>query len=308
MRNQTQYLLMKNERLKTELILFSAPLLWGLGFVAGKTVLSEVSPGWLNFFRFGIALIVLLPFVAGSMRGLRREISDPDRIAAMRRQTLLHGLLLGVLLFINITFQILGLQYISAGKNAFLTSSYVMLTPFVVWILRRVMPSGRDFLCALIALIGIGLLSLQGDFSIGKGELLTLVSPVCGAFGFVLTDLLAKNDDTYLLTWVEMLTGMILAAVTSPMMGVFPRAVSAGGVLSLLYMGVAYTGIAFICQNYGLTHAEPTHASIVLALEAVFGWLFGVLILHETITARNLLGSSLMFLAIVISVRGRRKV
>ncbi|MBQ2626679.1 MAG: EamA family transporter [Eubacterium sp.] len=51
------------EMIKTELILLCAPVLWGLGFSAAKSALSEVSPGWMNVFRAGIAVLVLLPFV-----------------------------------------------------------------------------------------------------------------------------------------------------------------------------------------------------------------------------------------------------
>ena len=54
--------------------------------------------------------------------------------------------------------------------------------------------------------------------------------------------------------------------------------------MAIVYMGAAFSGIAFVCLNYGMPHAKPTHASVVFSLEAVFGWMFGVIFLREAVT------------------------
>ncbi|MBQ2626678.1 MAG: DMT family transporter, partial [Eubacterium sp.] len=185
-----------------------------------------------------------------------------------------------MLLFVNFTAQIIGLQYTSAGENAFLCSTYVVMTPFIVWIAKRVRPTGKEFLCAGIAIAGIALISLQGNMHFGIGQLITLGCPAAAAVIFVVTGHVAKEDNIYLLTWIQMLTVTVLSLLTASWFGAAPSHVSAGGIGAVLYMGVCYTGLAFICQNYGLAHASPEHTSIMLSLESVLGWMFGIILLH----------------------------
>ena len=283
---------MNRDRIKTELILFLTPFIWGFGFVAGKSVLSEAGPGWLNFFRAGIAALFLLPFM------LRRK----DR---WDRKTIRNGLVIGVIMFVNFSSQIIGLQYTSAGQNAFLCSTYVVMTPFVAWAMKHIRPYVFDFISAGIAITGIALLSLAGEKSaFDPRGFIALGCPATAALGFVYTDQYAKEDDTYLLTWLQITGAAVLCGLTAPVFNRFPDDISISGVFSLLYMGVCYSGVAFLCQNYGLAHASPEHTSVVLTLESVLGWVFGVLLLHEPVTINGVIGGLLVFAAIMISVRG----
>ncbi|MBR0398846.1 MAG: DMT family transporter [Eubacterium sp.] len=282
---------MSKDIIKTELILFLTPFIWGFGFVAGKSVLSEVGPGWLNFFRSGIAALFLLPFM------LRRN-------ERWDRKTVRHGLVIGVIMFVNFSSQIIGLQYTSAGQNAFLCTTYVVMTPFVAWAMKRVRPSAFDFICAVIAIAGIAVLSLAADqSSFDPRGLIALGCPATAALGFVYTDQYAKNDDTYLLTWLQIAGAAVLCGLTAPAFGAYPSAISMRGVFSLLYMGICFSGVAFLCQNYGLAHASSEHTSVVLSLESVLGWVFGVLLLHEPVTINGVIGGALVFAAIMISVK-----
>ena len=68
------------------------------------------------------------------------------------------------------------------------------------------------------------------------------------------------------------------------------------GFAGLLSMGVAYS-----LQIVGQKNLEPTTASLIMSLESVFAALGGWLILHNTMTPRELCGCGLVFAGVIIS-------
>ena len=71
--------------------------------------------------------------------------------------------------------------------------------------------------------------------------------------------------------------------------------------IPILYGGVMSVGIAYTLQVVAQKVAPPTHAAIILSLEAVFAALAGWLILGEVLTARGLFGCGLMLTGMVLS-------
>ena len=63
----------------------------------------------------------------------------------------------------------MGLQYTTAGKNAFLTSVYVVLVPFLYWVFYRKRPTAYNLAAAVLCLLGVGFLSLGEGFTMGLG-------------------------------------------------------------------------------------------------------------------------------------------
>ena len=71
-----------------------------------------------------------------------------------------------------------------------------------------------------------------------------------------------------------------------------------GGVV---YLGLIATALCLYMQGFGLKYAEPAIGGMLLSLESVFGVIFSVLIYHERVTARMLLGCAVIFAAILLS-------
>ena len=86
-------------------------------------------------------------------------------------------MILGAFLCLSYQFQTYGLKHTTASKNAFITTLYVIIVPFLYWIVSKKRPTGRNIAAAFLAVIDLALLSLQGDLSINYGDFLTLV---CG--------------------------------------------------------------------------------------------------------------------------------
>ena len=116
---------------------------WGMGFIFVKTAVELVPPLYLMGLRFLIAGVILGTFFAG-------------RVIRAGKSVMRHGLIIGLALFLAMAFQTYGCKYTTAGKNAFLTTIYVILVPFLHLLFNKVRPRMRYILAAVIGFWGIG--------------------------------------------------------------------------------------------------------------------------------------------------------
>lgn len=225
----------------------------------------------------------------------------------INRKNLLHGLLTGFFLFAAYLTQTIGCKYTTAGKNAFLTTIYVILIPLISWILYKKRPAWYVFLAAVLSLTGIGLLALGTCDTRGmnKGDVLTLI---CGLFYALHIIWTAKynlcGEDPLLLTLLQFLFCAVYGWILAPVMdGCLDFNVILNGrvITSLLYLGLFSTMLCFSLQNIGLKYVQSSLASLFLSFESVFGVLFSVLFLHEHLTLRMLVGCILIFSAVLLA-------
>ena len=276
-------------RWKTELMLFLAPLIWGASFAVTKGSLGSIGPNWLIAYRFLFAAVFI-------------TLLERKKIVSVNRITLFHGFLAGLFLYLVQLTQTVGMLYTTAGRSAFLTATYVVMTPFVVWIVYRQRPLKRQFAGGVLSLIGVGLISLNHEgIGMGRGEILTLLAGLICAVSYVQMEVATEKCEVGLLCWLQMMVCAVLSTATA---AVTEKPVLMDGIAgwaAVLFLGIVASGAANIFQNAGLKYASASHASLVFALEAVFGVVFGVLLLGEPLEARMLAGSVIVFAAIVIS-------
>ena len=140
--------------------------IWGFAFVVVKDTVDTVPPVYMMAFRFTIATIGLaLIFV--------------KKIKKINPSILLHGGIIGLCLFLAYLLQTIGIQYTTAGKNAFLTTVYVIFVPLILWLFTRKFPGIRIIIASILALVGVALLTLQDSLIMNKGDVMTLF---CGIF------------------------------------------------------------------------------------------------------------------------------
>lgn len=166
--------------LYADLSLLAVAVIWGGGFCGGEGFSVRFSPMAVVALRFcGAALLSALLF----FRILRKSDGRVIR----------HGLLLGVIQFAAQGIQLLGLKYTTPGKQAFLIAGYVVLVPFLLWIIMRKRPAVSSFAAGVVALTGIALLSLNERLTMGAGEILTLISTGAFALQLILIVCLPKR-------------------------------------------------------------------------------------------------------------------
>ena len=284
--------------------LLLASIIWGGAYVAVMSSLDMIPPLYVMAIRFTIALIGL-SFVFFK------------RLKKITKGDLIAGIVLGVLMFISYIFQTYGLKYTTASKNAFLTTSYVVMVPFLNWMISRKKPDSYGIFAAFLAIVGIGFLSLQGDMSINPGDLLTLMCGVFFALHLIYIDRFTVKSDPIILTVLQIGVSGILSWICAPLVDGALPSIQGGQamselVMSLLYLGIASTMVGFLLQNIGQKYTEPSTAALLLSMESVFGVLFSVLMLGEVLSVRMAYGCILIFVAIIISetkiefLQGRR--
>ena len=270
--------------------LLLAAVIWGFAFVVVKNSLDLIPPIYMLAFRFTIAAaaltLIMLP-----------------RLRRVTRRNWMSGAVLGAFLFMAYAIQTIGCQYTSAGKNAFLTTIYVIIVPFLHWLINRKRPSGYAVSAALIAIMGIGLLSLQGgDAGVNTGDFLTILCGFFYAIHIVYIDRYTEKQDPVILTVMQMIFAALFSWIFAPLYdGGFPTAAFHPEVISgMLYLGLLSTMLGFLLQNWGQKYTAPGTASLLLSFESVFGVLFSAILLHEPMTIRMLIGCILMFIAVLL--------
>ncbi|MEG1255708.1 DMT family transporter [Clostridium sp.] len=276
----------KKNSLYADLALLLVAILWGAGFIAVKDSLDFITPFYQMAIRFSLSTIIMY-------------IIFHKRVNKMTKVQLKNGFIIGIFLFLGFAFQTVGIKYTTAGKSAFLTAIYVVLVPFLQWILLKKKPDNYSIIGALICLIGISMLTLQDGLSISYGDGLTLLC----AFGFagqILTiSKFVKNDDPIILTVIQLGSAAILSAAVALFIEPFPTSMNLQGITSILYLAIFSTTLAFLIQNVAQKYTTSTRTAIILSLEALFGALFSVVFLNEVFTLAMLLGCILIFSAII---------
>lgn len=305
---------MKQNSLWGRLALLAAAMIWGSSFFILKDALSDMPVFLLLAVRFtaGFGLLALI---------FRR------RLMSMKKDALVHGVICGVLLFTAYAFQTFGLRETTPGKNAFLTTVYCVLVPFMeaayAWgrgkrISRLSMKPGADgptavlvvgdarptrwnWLAAVMCLIGIGLVSLNESLTINRGDVLTLICGIFYALQVLAVGYYTRQEDAVALTTVQFGAAAVCNALLSLCTETMPASIPSGAILELAYLAVFPTTVAMLLQSVGQSVTPAAPAAILLSLESVFGVLFSVLFAGELVTLRLLCGFTLIFLAVLAS-------
>ncbi len=283
-----------NKKILASLGLVLTASIWGFAFVIVKDSLDYIGPMWMMAFRFTIAAVAL-------------SLVYCKRLSLLNKNYWIHGAVTGAMLFLAYATQTIGCNYTTAGKNAFLTTVYVILVPLISWPLYRRRPRVTVFVAAFMALAGIGMLALRkegGSLSINIGDLLTLICGVFYALHIIFTAIFNRKDDPILLTVLQFIFAAGFSWIIAPFSdGAIPlmQLHNSRVVISMLYLGIFSTLIAFVLQNVSLKYLESSLASLFMSLESVFGVLFSTVFLHESMTPVMIVGCVLIFAAITIA-------
>ena len=153
----------------------------------------------------------------------------------------------------------------------------------------------------MIAIVGMYLLCAEGEFKLGAGDSMVMLSAFLFALHIITVDKVALSVDCVRLSCVQFFVSAVLAGLC---MLVFetPTVESVWNAkYSILYAGVMSTGVAYTMQIIGQSTVEPTVASLLMSLESVFAALTGWLILRDIMTGYEIVGCLLIFIAVIIA-------
>lgn len=292
------------------IVLLTAGLIWGAGFLINKMVLDA---GWneaqLLFVRFFTAFIVMaFLYHRRLIKYFKQQKQYRQENTKYDLSLLKQGLFLGVLLFGGFYFQTLGLVFTTPSKNALITAGYIILMPGVVFLMERRLVPRKTILAGVIILIGIIVLSV--DFNdlgaINKGDALTFVSTIFYAFHIYFLGKSTKKVDLFVLTIFQFLMFSILSFIAMMISGGFPSVdfSSFNGMYILILavvIGVLGSFIGFLFQSIGQKHTNEAEAAILISSESLFGPMFGIFIYGDLVTVNLIIGMIIIVSGIILS-------
>ena len=290
---------MKNKSLRGSMLLVLGSVIWGAAFVAQRVGMDHLGPYAFNGIRMLMAWLVMVPVSALLERKNRK---DPAYKAPDVKEQRTAGLLCGVLLFAASSLQQMGLVTTAAGKAGFITALYVVLVPVAAWLLFRKNPGRVIWLGVALSVAALWLLCMPAEgLVLQGGDLLLLGCAVCFTFQILCVDRYAPRVDGARLARDEFLVTGVLSTLAALLSETITADGIRGALVPLLYAGVMSGALGYTLQVFGQRDTDPTVASILMCLESVFATLTGVLILHETMTPREIAGCALMFSAVILA-------
>ncbi|TCS36286.1 threonine/homoserine efflux transporter RhtA [Paucimonas lemoignei] len=287
---------MKQAGIYVKLVLTTA--CWAAVFHAGKYAVAYVTPLYASAWRFLLAALVLIPLIA---------VMEGWSVDALRRNA--FGLLvmsaIGVFGF-NVSM-FYGLQHTSAVNGALIMAfSPVLTAAFSAMINREPLARhqwiGLSFgLVGIIVVVSKGSLHTLATLSLSLGDLLILIAAICWAIYPVIPKRFVKGMSTLQITGSTIAGGASLLAFfaiqTTPTFFVAPSWPIA---LSIVFMGLFGSALAYLWWNQGIQRLGATTVAGFLNLVPLFTTLIGVA-LGQPVSLAQLCGAALVIVGVLYS-------
>ncbi|MDG6900740.1 MAG: DMT family transporter [Nitrososphaerota archaeon] len=274
-------------------------LIWGMAFVAIKSVVTELSPVNLALMRWLIAAVpflILLPIIGRPKVPLERR--DVPRILAVA--------------LANVAGYHISLNYAETTISAGLSSLLIAFGPIFIAILSYLLlkeRAGRKVLLGLVvATLGTIVLSLgsvsAGDLSSYLGIVEALFTALCYALFTVLGKPLVQK---YGPASTTIIAGLVGTALMAPLMsGSFvaqAESLSFDGWVGVFYLALLSTVFGYLMFYAMVSRGAVTKLAIQLYLIPVVSVVGGALLLAEQVTPSVLVGGAMMLIAVGITTR-----
>ena len=276
-------------------MLLLAAAFWGMGTVVIKDAIDSFPPLWLVGIRF---------ILAGALSSLAcwRRIKRN-----FNRDTLAVGALLGVFVALSYLFNTGGLVFTTASKSVFYTNTYCIMMPFIIWVIMRRAPLKEHFAAAGLCVAGIAMVTFAygvGTVNFNVGDALTLCSALAVGIHLALVARFSEGRDVLALTCIQFLVcGVVSLSAGAICHG--PLDVSLLGqpdvLRSLAYLVIFASCAALMLQNVAMANVDTMTGSLLLATECIFGTVFAVIFLGESLNFVTVCGFALIGIAIAVS-------
>ncbi len=263
------------------LLLVFVTLIWGSTFAIIKETIETVPVPILLAIRFSFAALILLWV-------------KPER------KTLIPGLILGVLSFAGYATQSVGMLTTTASKAAFITGLSVILTPIVgaIWLRQRV--PVRAWLAAVLALTGLGLMTLNPQEGLVVGDFWVLATALAYALYIIYLGEIATHHKPIVLTSLQIIVVALLSWGWSVPDLYVLKSLSTSAIAAMLYLAIFATALVLWLQALAQRVVPAYAAALIFALEPVFAAIFAYFLLGETLSAQGWLGGALVVIAMII--------
>lgn len=278
----------KNRKVEiiASIVLAVVALVWGTTYAVIKDTLSVVQPFSLMMFRFGFSAFIL------SLMYLKK-------FKAIKSVDLKRGIIIGIFMFLAFYFLIVSIRFTTASKFSFIVGAYVLIVPFLSWIINKTKLDRYAIVGAILATIGLAFLTME------KGAVFNLWDLVAGCCSFffaahmIAIEKYSGDSDPILLTIIQFITTAVLFIILTGVKEGYNFTVLPEIKWTLGYLVIISTIIPFAIQNIVQRYISSTSTALILTLQSAFGSIFAVYYLDERMTKQMIIGCLLIFIAIV---------
>ncbi|MEZ7765792.1 DMT family transporter [Gemella sp. 27098_8_92] len=283
----------------SELILIGVVIIWGLAFIWQNIASKVLGPLTVVGLRSLIA-VIFITLVAVLVPSLYRSQAPKLMGEVSSSKKLWLGIMCGVVLFLAMYIQQIGIGMTTAGKAGFITVLYICIVPFIGMFLGNKL--NKFFIIGLIlAVVGFYLLSVKEEFSLELGDIIVFISAIFFGIHIIVIDYSALRVNSMFLSIIQ----LVVVAIFSLGLALIKETIILGDILSvvspLLALGILSSGLGYTGQIIAQREIPPHTTSLIMSLESVVAAIGGVLILNEHIGLREGIGMVVVLVGIIIS-------
>ena len=273
---------------RADLALLAVSAIWGTTFALLRDSLRLIHPAELMAIRFSVATVLLAAIF-------------PRTLKLLRGPALGAGAWLGLWLTAGYFTQVMGLMTITASRSAFITSTYILFTPFLAIPLARAYPGMGDVIGIALGFTGILLFSADVGFGLRAGELWTLGCALSFGIQIVVTNIVAKKHDPVALSVIQMAVASLAGWTVVAARGGFTTSLSDVPWGVLIYLAVIATALVIALQTWALARTSPVKAAVLFSTEPIFAAIFAVAFFGEGMTTREVIGGAVILLGVIVT-------
>ena len=286
-------------RFISELILIGVVIIWGLAFIWQNIASKVLGPLTVVGLRSLIA-VIFITLVAILVPSLYKSQAPKLIGEASSSKKLWLGIMCGVVLFLAMYIQQIGIGMTTAGKAGFITVLYICIVPFIGVFLGNKL--NKFFIIGLIlAVIGFYLLSVKEEFTLELGDVIVFISAIFFGVHIIVIDYSALRVNSMFLSIIQ----LVVVAILRLGLAMIKETIILADILSvavpLLALGILSSGLGYTGQIIAQREIPPHTTSLIMSLESVVAAIGGVLILSEHIGIREGIGMAVVLVGIIIS-------
>ncbi len=279
-------------------LLLIPPLCWGGNAVVARGVVDVVPPISLAFWRWVLALVILIPFTLG-------HVKRDWKTAMGSWKWLLILSFLGVSCFNTLLYTA---AHTTTAINVALMQTAMPTTIILIsWVVFREKISTIQMVGVIISMAGACFIVIHGQWRIllsmelVKGDVLMLVAVFIYA---LYSALFRKRPPIHPLSFLVLTFGwgtlMLLPLYIWELMVVGPFSLNLAALMSILYVAVFPSVVAYFCWNRGIELIGANRAGLFTYLVPVFASVMAILFLGETLREYHVMGMVLIIGGMVI--------
>ena len=261
----------------------------GTSFIFSKALLNTMTPMGILAVRFVLAFLIL-------------AVIYHKKLLHAAKADLYGGVVLGVLYFICMVFEMFGLERVDTGVSALIENMAIVLVPIYAAILTRSLPKAKTMFCAGLAVIGVGFLSLAQSTMSGSGFglLLTILAALTYGVCIMATEAVSRDADPIAIGMIQLGVMGGLSLLTALFTGTFTMPENGVQWAMLLMLVLVCSCFGFAFQPVGQKYLPAETAAVFTVVNPFAASVLGIVVAGEAMSPAKAVGYVLVLASLLL--------